>query len=142
VASRLTLATRNREAIAARFAAVVPAAQRRVAVLVRETAEYEYALVYHACPVDTGYMRAHITVFMDADDLAYTLGWVDTDFGVVAGLPFYPPYVIFGTRYQAGRDFLFPNHELAKARFRGRLRKAMASAYADAGRARARGKAA
>lgn len=128
MASRLTLSVQNTGALAARFARNVPVAIAEVRRLIEENAEYEYRLVYGDCPVDTGFMRAHIVVFFDSDGLSYQLGWVHTDFGTAAGLPFYPPFVIYGTRFMAGRDFLFPNHMLARARFQKRLGRTVSKA--------------
>lgn len=125
MASRLTLSTQATDALHARLRRFPAAALAEVRDVLEQTAEYEYQLVFNDCPVDTGFMRDHIIVVFDADGLRYELGWTATDFGIEAGLPFYPPFVIFGTRFMEGRDFLFPNHLLARRRFQGKLRAAL-----------------
>ncbi len=128
----LTLSTRNLSGLAARFRAYDRRFVGAVKRSVRRNADQLLDEAWHACPVDTGYMRDHIRVLITDDGLAYEVGWREEDFLDEHGA-FYPLYVIFGTVHMAGRDFFFPLARQQRAKFRRELRRSWRSSIARMG---------
>lgn len=124
----MTLSTRNLSGIAARFRAGHAAAQRNVRRVVKKTGEAAFSQAYADAPKDTTFMANHLRLAFVRDGLAYELGFRESDFEA-AGLPFYPVYVIFGTRHMPARDFLFPANGDARREFRGELSAALRSGW-------------
>lgn len=128
---RLTLSTGNLSGIAARFQAGEKAVTRNVRRVVRKTGEAAYSTAYADAPKDTTFMANALRLDFTKDGLAYELGFKESDFER-AGLPFYPVYVIFGTRFMPARDFLFPANKEARREFRADLRAALTSGWRSA----------
>jgi HK97 gp10 family phage protein len=61
-------------------------------------------------PKDTGFMAANIEEIISPSGLAFSVG-CDAAVFAAAGLPFYPPYVEFGTSQSPAQPFLFPAFE-------------------------------
>ena len=138
----LTLgASGDQRAIAARFSSCYALGVKYCREVVRDSGIDAYSRVYQDCPVDSGFMRDHIALVFTRDGLAWQLGWDETDF-FEEGLPFYPIFVIFGTRFMAARDVLFPNVEQSKREFAPAIEGAMDAAVAGANAKRRRSKAA
>lgn len=76
-------------------------------------------------PVDTKFMRDHISILPSEDGLSGEVGWRDSVF-LDAGREFYPPFVEFGTSKMAAQPALMPTFEEERPRFvealRARLR--------------------
>lgn len=125
---RLTLSTRNLSGIAARFRARDVAVQRNVRRVVRRTGEAAYSLAYADAPKRTTFMASQLRLRISDDGLRYDLGFREEDF-TNAGFAFYPVFVIFGTRFQAANDFLFPANREARREFRPQLRAALRAGW-------------
>lgn len=117
---RLTLSTRNARAVAANFVAANERAQRAVQKLVRKHGVALHAKVYADTPVLTGFMRSQLRLRFSEGGYSYEVGWDEADFAS-AGLEFYPPYVLFGTRHMPGNDVLFSNRDAQLEAFRKEL---------------------
>lgn len=118
---RMTMSTRNIEAVKASLRQYGENAKARAKVVVKESADRLYAQVESLAPVDTGYMRDHIRKEFTPAGLGYQVGFRESDFP--GG--FYPLYVIFGTRTMAARDFLFGPAAVERPRFRAALAEAL-----------------
>lgn len=137
----LALGSSNERAIVARFAAFDKEVTRLARAVVKDNAADAYMRIHRDCPVDDGpyaddfHMRDHIVIVFSADGLAYQIGWDEDDF-LSAGQPFYPIFVIFGTRFMAARDVLFPNHEQSKRDFAPAMDGVLSAAAQSAARRR------
>ncbi|MBA3341638.1 MAG: HK97 gp10 family phage protein [Gemmatimonadaceae bacterium] len=134
----MTLKVRNVSAVIANLHAAngrIQAAARRE---VKQAGENMYELAYSACPVDTGFMRDNLSLEYTPKGLGFSVGWNEDDF-LAAGLPFYPPYVVFGVEPgtdvngrsypgQAAQDPLTPAYNEASAQLLDGLRFAIRSA--------------
>ena len=126
---RLTLSTRNISGIAARFRARDAKVQRNVRRVVKKTGEAAYSLAYADAPKRTTFMVNQLRLDFAKDRLSYELGFREQDF-TKAGFAFYPVWVIFGTRFMAANDFLFPANREARREFRQELRAALTAGWA------------
>lgn len=134
----LTLgASSDQRALAVRFNACYELGVRYCRQVVRDAGVDCYIRVHRDCPVDTGFMRDHIALVFTRDGLAWQIGWDETEF-FEEGLPFYPIFVIFGTRFMAARDVLFPNVEQTNREFAPAIEGAMAAAVDGANKLRRR----
>ena len=133
MAVRMTVGTRNRRALAANFSAADARAQRAVRGVVARYAERQFRLTRELAPVDTGFLRSHIRKRVSDDGLAYEVGVREEDFEG-AGLPFYPVYLEFGTRFMAARPFIFPARDAVAPEFRRALRGELSKAIRRRGR--------
>lgn len=127
---RMTLSTRNLSGLAGRFKAAEKRVQRNVRRVVKQTGEAAFSLAYADAPKRTTFMASHLRLAFVRDGLAYELGFRESDFER-AGLAFYPVYVIFGTRFQAPNDFLFPANREARREFRPALAEALRSGWRE-----------
>lgn len=89
-----------------------------------ETALETQAIAFELCPVDTGFMRDHITVVTSPNNQVFEIGWQASDF-FDAGLAFYPMFVVLGTRFMAARDPLTPAYAQTKPRYEQAVADAM-----------------
>lgn len=104
---RMQLSIRNVSAVIANIKASDVRIQRTVRKHVKRVGEDVFAVAYSLCPVDTGFMQDHLTLQFTPKGLGFEVGWIEDDFRL-AGLPFYPPFVVFGTVNQAPQDPLTP----------------------------------
>lgn len=125
---RLTLRVRNASAIVANFYAADERAQRAIRRVVKTHGKLTKELAQFLCPVDTGFMRAHLRTIFSNDGYSYQTGWLEEEF-TKAGLPFYPPFQEFGTSKMAAQPCLFPADAHVRPQFtvdlRARLREAL-----------------
>lgn len=131
-AVRFTLSTRQRGALAANFAARSARVQRNVRALVKDTGEAMHARAVALCPVDTGFMQAHLGLRFSPDALVFEVGWQASDF-TSAGLAFYPLFQEFGFRHYITGKFiqnpcLFPARDAIVPGFKSALRAALKGA--------------
>lgn len=130
---QLTLSTKSVRAVVANFYAAdrrIQAAARRV---VKRNGEELDRKVYEATPVRTGYMQAMLQLRFTPKGLGYEVGWDSENFEG-AGLPFYPVYVLFGTRFQPANDFFFPLRDEQDRIFKRELRDELRGAIRRRGR--------
>lgn len=104
---RMQLSIRNVSAVIANLKAADVRIQRAVQKRVRRVGEDVHAVAYSLCPVDTGFMQDHLALEFTPKGFGFSVGWKEEEFSA-AGLPFYPPYVVFGTDKQAPQDPLTP----------------------------------
>jgi hypothetical protein len=97
---------------------ITRAMQQAMQVMGAETYEIAYALT----PKDTWFMADHLRLDFSPNYQVFELGWSADDF-FDADLPFYPPYVVFGTRFMAGQDPLTPAHEMTKPEYEATMRE-------------------
>lgn len=124
----MTLSTRALSGLAGRFQAAEKRVQRAVRKVVKDTGEAAYSIAYADAPKKTHFMVNNLRLGFLQDGLVYELGFRERDFER-ASLPFYPIYVIFGTRFQAPNDFLFPANREAQREFRPALSRALSAAW-------------
>ena len=98
----------------------------------QHSAERTFARVQEAVPRDTHYMALNTQIRFTDNKLGYRIGWYRSDFvgqiNPVTGQvisTFYPVYVIYGTRFMAGRDVLTPAFRAERPNFRKALQRAV-----------------
>lgn len=124
---RITLTTRNVRATIARIHAADASAQRVIRETVRWGGEETERIVRATVPYDQGFMHDHVRTEYSNDGLRYETGWFAEDFAG-AGLPFYPPFVEFGTSRAPAQPSLFPAREEVVPKFQQRLRQRLRAA--------------
>lgn len=133
---KLTLSTPNLSAIVANFYAYDDDVQRGARQIVEDTGSAIVAIVQSIVPVDTGFMRDHVKAVLSPSHLVVTAGWDAGDFDA-AGLPFYPPYVEFGTVKMSAQPSLFPAYAVVAPDFEADLSSLISGAQTRrAGRGR------
>lgn len=129
------LTTKNSAAIAARFYAADRAVQRGARKIVRAHGEAVHGLTRENMLAmrifRTGRMYDRLRLTIPSDGLTFEVGWKERDFPANR---FYPIFVVFGTRFMAARDPLFP----ARDKDRPYFRRDLAALLSDAARGRAR----
>lgn len=120
--AKLELSLQDRSGKIANFHAVYRDIVEAMQEAALECARDTQALAYELCPVDTGFMRDHIEVVTSENNQTWEIGWRAEDF-FEEGLPFYPMFVVLGTRYLPPRDPLTPAHERMKPRYEQRMRE-------------------
>lgn len=110
---RLTMVVRNTDGLKAKLKAKGQAAKERLLEASREMADEVLKTAEARCPQDTGYMAQHLVVAFTRGGFNWTVGFRRGDFvgrtNPVTGktiTAFYPVFVIRGTRFMAGNDFL------------------------------------
>lgn len=93
----------------------------------RETALETRDIARELTPVDKGFMRDNLELYVSPDGQVFEVGWRAEPF-FAEGLAFYPQFVVLGTRYQAPNDPLTPAHERTKPRYEQRIRANIAEA--------------
>lgn len=105
------LGVRNISALAANFHALEFAAISEIKNAVQKWGEETQRLTQQFCPVDTGFMREHVTLVFSPNGYAFEVGWSADDF-LSAGLAFYPFFVEFGTVKMDAQPSLFPAYQI------------------------------
>lgn len=136
---RLTVSIRNAGGVAANFHARNALVQRNVRAAQRENAEREYRAAAEETPVDTGRMLRLLTIEVSPSGLVYAVGWLAVDFEA-EGVTFYVPFVLYGTRFLVGNDFLTAVRDRSRAQNRETVKRAIVDGlrgrpYRGAGRA-------
>lgn len=121
---RFELGIRDASAMVANFRAADKILQREVRASVTASAEKTVRIMRRICPVDTGFMRAHISKHVSPGGLAFEVGWDASDF-IGAGLAFYPFFVEYGTRFMRAQPTLRPAYAQAAPLFERDLRAAI-----------------
>jgi hypothetical protein len=129
---RLTVNVRNVDGAKARVRATT---QRKKQNLLRQSvkeAEATFDLAQALCPRDTEYMANHMRLDFTREGFNWVIGFRREDFvgqtNPVTGLTitdFYPLFVVEGTRFQAGNDFLRAAMKLRAAQIRAAYREAL-----------------
>jgi hypothetical protein len=89
-----------------------------------ECAYETQAIAYELCAFKTGFMRDHLDVYVSENMRRFEIGWKAADF-FDAGFPFYPAFVVLGTRFQAPRDPLTPAYAETKPLYESRVAAAI-----------------
>lgn len=115
-------------AMAANFHKLEEAAKEKVLAAQAENAEEHRRRMYDEAPKDTHFMADHTEVRFSEGGYRYEAGYWDEAFSA-AGLPFYPPFVAFGTSRQAANDWMFratePMREISRARVGEAIKQAV-----------------
>lgn len=120
----MAISVRNVEGTKAFLRQYGERAKARAKVVVENSAERSYQTSYALAPKLTGFMANHLLKEFTPSGFGYRLGFRESDF-TAAGKELYPRFVIWGTRFMAGRDFLFAPFEAEKPRFRAELKEAL-----------------
>lgn len=107
---------RGLSALAANFRAFDRECQRTVKAAVRRSGEDTREAAKSLAPIDTGFLYATIEDTYSPNGMAFTVG-CDPAAYEAEGLPYYPPYVEFGTESSPAQPFLFPAFEAIKPHF-------------------------
>lgn len=134
---RYELGVRDARAMVANFRSADAILQREVRASVTASADRTVRIMRRICPVDTGFMRAHIAKHVSASRLVFEVGWDASDF-FGAGLAFYPFFVEYGTRFMRAQPTLRPAYAQAAPLFEADLRAALARAVERAAAAAAK----
>lgn len=108
--SRLKLTVRGQKALIANLKATNHESRERFRVTTRTFAQRIRDRAAQLAAKDTGYMARSTKYKLSADELTFEAGWWVEDF-LPHGLPFYPPFVEFGTSQQAAQPALGPAYE-------------------------------
>jgi hypothetical protein len=127
MAIRLSFRLRNADAVVANLRAREEQLQQTVREIVHEAGGVCRELVRVFCPVRTGFMRDHVRTDYSESGYAFATGWDSRDF-LEAGLAFYPPFVIAGTKNAPAQDCLTPAFTETVARMKVDLENALRSA--------------
>jgi hypothetical protein len=125
--SKMELSLVDRSGKVQNFYAMYEDLVERMQDAMLESALETQARAYELCPVDTGFMRDHIDVYTSESMQEFEIGWKAGDF-FEAGLPFYPMYVVLGTRYLSPRDPLTPAYAATKPVYEQRVAEAVREA--------------
>lgn len=131
---RMTVEVRNVEGLKRKLRARTQRQETKLLEATAVDAERVYALAQSYCPEDTGYMKDHLRLTFTRGGFNYRLGWRREDFvGQTNPLTgrvitdFYPLFVVYGTRYMAGRDPITPALEQERRNRMQRYRRALAA---------------
>lgn len=92
-----------------------------------ECAYETQAIAYYLCAFKTGFMRDNLEVYVSENLRRFEIGWRAEPF-FQAGFPFYPMFVVLGTRHQAPNDPLTPAHAQTKPIYEQRVADAIRGA--------------
>lgn len=130
--SRLTLGTRNLQAVKANLRQYSVQAKQRARQVVEDSGQRQYERTYELCPVLTGHMRDHIQLLYTTEGLGYQIGWEESDFVGNNNIytnerirSFYPLYQEFGTRNHPPQPCLFPARDEEAPVFKRNLARAL-----------------
>lgn len=127
---RVTVKVRNTDGLRAALQAKDRRVKDAVLDIVAESADRAFNIAQDLCPRDTGFMADKMRLEFTREGYNYAIGWHAADFlgetrrGALP-VPFYPPYVVFGTSEQAGRDPLTPAIEEERPRALAAMRRAL-----------------
>ncbi len=131
---RLTVTVRNVEGLTAFLKARDARQRARVRAVTERGLDRVFHMAQSLCPRDTHYMALHMLGETTRNGTNFFVGWKKDRFvgevneatGEVV-TEFYPPFVVFGTRFMAGRDPLTPALQAERAN----LRRGYARALSD-----------
>lgn len=131
-AIRMEVKVRNLDGLKAKVRARTQRAEQRLLVQAQKEAEATFDLAQALCPRDTEYMANHMRLDYTRGGFNWKLGFHRSDFvgqtNPVTGrtiTEFYPLFVVEGTRFQAGNDFLRAAAKLRAAQIRTNYRRAL-----------------
>ena len=120
---RVTMLARNTSGVRAKLEARTVRQKRRLLGAVQDMGQEERTLVTSLANVDTGYMASQTRLEFTRGGFNYATGYRAEDFvgktNPSTGKPitaFYPVYVIRGTRFYAGNDFLSAARRIMRPR--------------------------
>lgn len=115
-------------AMAANFHKLGEAAKEKVLAAQAENAAEHRQRMYDEAPKDTGFMADHTEVRFSDGGYRYKVGYWEEAF-TAAGLPFYPPYPLFGTSRITANPWMFratePMREIAGRRVGDAIKDAL-----------------
>lgn len=117
--------------LAANFRAFDQAVQRRAQQATEDDGRALQGLFKEEAPKRTHFMADHTRLDFTPRGLGYSVGYDAMDFEA-AGLDFYVPFVVYGTRFMAGNDFPYRAMERNRADSARRYGDALRHAAADA----------
>jgi len=118
--------------LAANFRAFDQKCQDLVLAAQQENGTEHRQRMHDEAPKDTHFMANNTEVRFSAEGYTYEVGYWAEAFDV-AGLPFYVPYVAFGTSRQAANDWMFRATEPMRDISRQRVGDAIKQAVAESG---------
>lgn len=121
MAGRMTLSTRQSGGSAGLLRRYGQQAIVRLRAVTQESAERVYQTAQILCPVETGYMRAHMRKQLTPSGLGFEVGFDGDDFPD-------EPYFIhqeFGTTTMPAQPCIFPAAEAERPRYRRAIREAL-----------------
>jgi HK97 gp10 family phage protein len=128
-----SVTVRGDKAIIANIQAFDHDTRERFRVVTRKHGQLIRDRVVQIAPKKTGYLARNTRVRYSPDEMSFTVGWHPEDF-VPHGLPFYPPYVEFGTSRQAAQPSLRPAYEWGSRRYAQGIRESIRYAMQKRGR--------
>lgn len=138
IGMKLDLSQRNIAGVIARIYSADRECQAEMRAATRAAGEFCRSLTATYAPKDTGFMASRVKTVYSADELSFETGWDAADFAN-EGLPFYPPFQEFGTRFMAAQPSLTPAYRETQRYYTETVRAGVRSAIARARRARAGG---
>lgn len=136
---RMRLSVHNARGVVANLYAADKRIKGEVRRSVKMHGELTKELTQFLCAYDTGFMHDHVRTRYSRGGMAWQTGWDDADFAA-ADLPFYPPYVEFGTSKMAAQPALGPAYRDVDRMFRQDLREKIRGAIQRMSRTRGRGR--
>jgi HK97 gp10 family phage protein len=122
VGVRLDLSQKNVAGVIARIYSAdtrCTAAMRRTA---RRAGAFCQELTQALAPKDTAFMAEHVRTEYTPEGFGFETGWLAQDY-LDAGLPFYPPYQEFGTRFMPPQPSLYPAYKATQEFYLEEVRK-------------------
>lgn len=118
----------------AKLAARTARQRERVLAVMQASGERAHDIAASLTPIDTGFMVSRLLLERIRDGFGYTFGWRAVDFigqlnkatGRVIDV-FYPRFIVFGTRFMAGRDPLTPALKAERPKLLAELRAALSA---------------
>lgn len=120
---------KNTAAVVANFFAADQRAQRAIRRTVRDYAGMTADLTRFFAPRDSGFLADHVAQWFTPRGFEFEVGW-DPDTFAQAGLPYYPPFVEFGTERNAAQPSLGPAYNEVAPQFRRALGENISAALA------------
>lgn len=108
-------------------------AQSECIAAVRRAGEKFLEIVHQTVAYDTGFMHDHVRVEYTPKGYSFEGGWIQNDFDA-AGLPFYPPFVEFGTSRMAAQPSILPAYDRVAASLERDLASSIGRSLDRAGR--------
>ena len=107
MARKKRLSVRGLSGLLANFSQLDETIQREFRILVKITGEQVKQLAFELAPKDTSFMAEHIKLRISSGGLVFEVYLDPKDFAA-AGLPYYPPFVEFGTQNSSEQPYLGP----------------------------------
>lgn len=140
MALRMTVGTRNRRALSARFRSTDARLQKEGRQLVVKYGEKQFKLTRELCPVGSrtyklgehehkpGDLRRRIRLRYSDDGLSYEVGWREEDFIEVGEDPYFI-FTEFGTRFMKAQPCVFPARDRTAPQFKREWRQKQRAAF-------------